>query len=150
MTEINGNGNTSLLFIPDISGFTKFVTDTEINHSQHIIAELLEIIIDSNELGLTVSEIEGDAVLFYQYRKIPPLDKILNQAKTMFLAFHRHLKRYESNRVCECGACSTASGLSLKVIVHGGNITLINVKDREKPYGPDVILVHRLLKNNIA
>ena len=52
----------SLLFVPDITGFTKFVNNTEIDHSQHIISELLENIIDSNQLDLEVSEIEGDAV----------------------------------------------------------------------------------------
>ena len=51
MTEVNDTGTFSLLFIPDISGFTKFVTAVEIDHSQHIIAELLEIIFDSNRLG---------------------------------------------------------------------------------------------------
>jgi hypothetical protein len=144
-----GNDSHSLLFIPDISGFTKFVTATEIEHSQHIIAELLEIIIDSNELGLTVSEIEGDAVLFYEYKNVPALDKILSQTRKMFLAFHGQLVGLEKHRVCDCGACSTASRLTLKIVAHAGNFTLIKVKDRQKPYGPDVILVHRLLKNNI-
>lgn len=69
MTEVNDTGTFSLLFIPDISGFTKFVTAVEIDHSQHIIAELLEIIIDSNELGLTISEIEGDAVRLNSIKK---------------------------------------------------------------------------------
>ena len=33
----------ALIFIPDISGFTKFVNDTDIEHSQHIIEELIEV-----------------------------------------------------------------------------------------------------------
>jgi hypothetical protein len=45
----------SLLFIPDISGFTQFVHETEILHSGHIVAELLELLIDSDQLGMTVS-----------------------------------------------------------------------------------------------
>jgi len=53
---------SALFFIPDISGYTKFINETEINHSTHIITELLEIIISSNILDLKVSEIEGDAV----------------------------------------------------------------------------------------
>ena len=53
----------ALIYIPDISGFTKFVTQTEISHSNHIIAELIEIIINANDLNLQISEIEGDAVL---------------------------------------------------------------------------------------
>ncbi|MDX1410162.1 MAG: DUF2652 domain-containing protein, partial [Saprospiraceae bacterium] len=56
----------TLLFIPDISGFSKFVKHNEIRHSQHIVEELLEAIIDANEIGLEISEIEGDAILFYR------------------------------------------------------------------------------------
>ncbi|MBA3648149.1 MAG: hypothetical protein H0W62_06305 [Chitinophagales bacterium] len=47
--------NKGLLFIHDISGFTKFVNETEINHSRLIIQELLEILVDANQLDLTVS-----------------------------------------------------------------------------------------------
>ncbi len=32
--------NKTLLFLPDISGYTAFVQTTEISHSQHVIAEL--------------------------------------------------------------------------------------------------------------
>ena len=37
--------NNGLLFIPDISGFTKFVNEIEIEHSRYIIGELLGNII---------------------------------------------------------------------------------------------------------
>ena len=33
--------NSAFIFIPDISGFTKFITQTEIKHSNHIISELV-------------------------------------------------------------------------------------------------------------
>ena len=39
---------SALIFIPDISGYTEFLTTTEIKHSKHIISELLEIIIAGN------------------------------------------------------------------------------------------------------
>lgn len=141
--------NRSLLFIPDISGFTEFVSSTEVAHSQHIIAELLELIIDSDQLGLTVSEVEGDAVLFYKRGDTPPLEAIVRQAELTFQAFHTHLKRYDTHRICNCGACRTAHHLSLKVVAHAGPVELISVKGFEKPYGSDVILAHRLLKNGI-
>jgi hypothetical protein len=63
--------NRGLIFIPDISGFTRFVNEVEIDHSRHIIQELLEVIINSNKIGLEVSEIEGDAILFYKYGDSP-------------------------------------------------------------------------------
>lgn len=41
--------NKGLLFIPDISGFINFVTNTEIGHSRHIIQELLEFELKSSQ-----------------------------------------------------------------------------------------------------
>ena len=139
----------SLLFVPDITGFTEFVNKTDIDHSQHIISELLENIIDSNQLDLEVSEVEGDAVVFYKENKIPGLEEIYEQAKKMFLKFHAHLKLYESQRICQCGACSTASNLSLKFIVHSGEIGFTTIKNSKKPFGAEMILLHKLLKNDI-
>ncbi|MDN5203203.1 DUF2652 domain-containing protein [Fulvivirgaceae bacterium BMA10] len=139
----------SLLFIPDITGFTEFVNETEVQHGQHIISELLEIIIDSNELEMKVSEIEGDAVLFFKHNEVPTFEEILEQVQKTFLNFHNHLKKYESRRICPCGACSTAINLSLKFVVHQGEIGFTKVKNIEKPFGSDLILVHKLLKNDV-
>jgi len=140
----------SLLFIPDITGFTEFVSNTEIGHSQHIISELLEKIIDCNELDLEVSEVEGDAVLFYKTNEVPGLSDIYEQAKKMFLTFHSHLKLYNSQRICQCGACSTASRLSLKFVVHSAEIGFTTIKNNRKPFGSDIVLLHKLLKNNVG
>jgi len=58
--------NSSLLFLPDISGFTEFVQTTEVEHSQHVISELLEVLIEANTEQLQLAEIEGDALFFLQ------------------------------------------------------------------------------------
>jgi hypothetical protein len=139
----------SLLFIPDISGFTEFVNETEISHSRHIISELLETIIEADTLGMRVSEIEGDAVVFFLQGRIPDLGEILDQARKTFEAFHSHLKLYERDCICPCGACQTAHRLSLKFVAHGGTIETLRVQEFEKPFGSDVILAHRLLKNDV-
>jgi hypothetical protein len=67
----------SLLFIPDISGFTNFVQTTEVENSQHVIAELLEILISSNTQELQLAEVEGDALFFYKENNIPSQEKLL-------------------------------------------------------------------------
>ena len=139
----------SLLFIPDITGFTEFVNNTEIEHGQHIISELLERIIDCNKLNMEISEVEGDAVFFYKTEHIPNLKDMYNQAKEMFLNFHSHLKLYETQRICQCGACSTASQLSLKFIVHSAEIGFTTIKNKRKPFGSDIVLLHKLLKNMV-
>src|SRR3954470_16694931 len=107
--------NRGLLFIPDISGFTRFVTETEIDHSRLIIQELLELLINANEIGLEISEIEGDAILFYKFGDPPRLEDLYNQVKKMFCSFHRSLAAYDNRRYCQCKACVSAVGLTLKV-----------------------------------
>jgi len=143
------SASPALLFIPDISGFTRFVNDAELTHSQLIIQELLETLIDSDTLGLKVSEIEGDAILFYRPGPAPTPESLVEQATRMFVAFHQCLKENERRRICLCQACRMAADLTLKFVIHQGTISLLKVKDREKLFGADVILAHRLLKNNV-
>ena len=139
----------SLLFIPDISGFTKFVTETDLSHSQHIISELLSVIINQNELDLKISEIEGDAILFYRNGDPPSFKEIINQTKKMFISFHSYLNNIEHNNVCQCGACTSVTNLTLKFITHFGELEEVSIDKFNKLIGSDVILVHRLLKNSI-
>ncbi len=146
MDQASGN---VLFFIPDISGYTKFVSETEISHSQHIIQGLLETLVDANTLGLTVSEIEGDAILFYRTGAPPALDDFVGQARGMFIAFHTLLQKIEQSRVCQCGACAGASGLTLKIVAHAGPASPLRIKDHVKFIGKDIIVAHRLLKNSV-
>ncbi|HLF64081.1 MAG TPA: DUF2652 domain-containing protein [Saprospiraceae bacterium] len=139
----------ALLFIPDISGFTDFVTNTEVSHSRHIIEELLEILVDTNEIGLEVNEIEGDAILFYRFGTAPTAAELLHQVQKMFIRFHTHLKKYHTHRICNCGACRTAHDLTLKFVAHYGDISVNTIKQYQKLFGSDVIVAHRLLKNDI-
>ena len=139
----------SLLFIPDISGFTNFVQTTEVEHSQHVISELLEVLIEANTQDLELAEVEGDALFFYKEGEVPSQEKLLAQIETMFTAFKSHLKLLERNRICPCNACATAPNLQLKIVAHCGNLQFIKVKGNRKPFGKQVIEAHRLLKNSI-
>ena len=142
--------NQGLLFIPDISGFTRFVNEIEIGHSRHIIQQLLEVLINANETGLEISEIEGDAILFYKFGAPLELAALYKQVERMFCAFHRHLIAYDHRKICQCRACVSAIDLTLKVITHYGEFTTYQVKNFHKLIGKDVILAHQLLKNDIA
>ena len=138
-----------LIFIPDISGFTHFVNSVELEHSRHIIQELLEVILDANQMELNVSEVEGDAILFYKLGELPDLDIAYKQVEKMFLSFHKHLEFYESRRTCHCNACISAIHLSLKIISHYGEFTEYRIKNFLKLIGKDIIVAHQLLKNDI-
>lgn len=140
----------AIILIPDISGYTEFTNATEIDHAAHIVTELLELIVNSNTTGFSLAEIEGDAVLFY--RKGEPLGRaeLVDQCLQMYSNFHQRLMVIERDTVCQCGACQTASNLTLKFIAHFGYIKEIKVARFVKATGMDMIVAHRLLKNNVG
>lgn len=142
--------NKGLLFIPDISGFTSFVTRTEIEHSRLIVQELLECLINANRLELEISEIEGDAILFFRFGSPPPLEEVYRQVEAMFCAFDKNLSSYALRKYCQCQACLSAAELTLKIITHYGEFTDYKIKNFYKLIGKDVIVAHQLLKNDVS
>lgn len=142
--------NPALIIIPDISGFTQFIGENQLLHAQQIIAELLEGILDADELGLNVSEIEGDAILFYKFNCELNIKVIIDQCKNMFLNFHAHLHSMNQEHNCDCNACESLQHLSLKFIIHAGKLGSVMIRDFCKLFGLDLIIAHRLLKNDIT
>ena len=64
---------SATILLPDISGYTEFLTKTELVHSSHIINELLEAILAANGSDFVLSEVEGDALVrqCLHVRKLP-------------------------------------------------------------------------------
>ncbi len=139
----------SFLFAPDISGFTNFVNETEIDHSQHIISEILELLIDENRLEMKISEIEGDSIIFYKPKEIPTYEQLQDQVNRMFTRFHQFINDFEHQRICKCGACVGAIDLKLKFFAHAGKLGYIKVKEFNKPHGADMVVLHRIMKNSV-
>jgi len=138
-----------LLLIPDISGFTEFVSMVELSHSEHIITDLLELLINSTHLDLELCEIEGDALFFYGVGPLPTFEALLEQVQTWVQAFHTRLNLLKRDLYCACGACQSIGDLGLKVVGHWGEFAAYAIKNKVKVIGKDVILVHRLLKNSL-
>lgn len=131
------------IFIPDISGFTHFVNSIDIELGVRITRDLLNVIIDSNPLPLELSEIEGDAVLFYRLGAPLPLDQLL--------AGFRHIQQAFADRFAALKqAYGLQASLSLKLIVHYGDISVYGIRGFTKLYGQTVVEAHRLLKNGAA
>jgi len=138
---LQNNSFKGTVLIPDISGFTKFVNETEFNAGREITKELLSVIIDHNNLNLKISEIEGDAVLFYIDNYISPV-LIKDQFEVMLKHFQNKLGELREETGLEID-------LSLKLIAHYGKLSTYRIGKFEKLYGRTVIEAHRLLKNSI-
>ena len=134
------------LVLADISGYTQYLTESELEHSREILSELLNEVVTSLQGRLTVSNLEGDAVFFIGTGIEGDLGEPLRRT---FVAFHRRVREMVPGTTCTCAACRNIGNLTLKFAVHYGTFTTQRVGGAEQVIGSDVILAHRLLKNSV-
>jgi uncharacterized protein YndB with AHSA1/START domain len=138
------------LIVADISGYTRFLTESELDHAHGIIGELLTAILETIRAPLTVSRIEGDAVFLYG---VLPDDMsgqvVLESVEQLYIGFAQAMETMVMNTTCTCNACANISSLGLKIVMHCGEFQKTEVAGIETLTGADVIVVHRLLKNHV-
>jgi hypothetical protein len=138
------------LVLADISGFTAFVTETELEHAPPIIAALLDEVIRRISPPLDIQGIEGDAVFALGvHGKVMPPASLLDVLHAGFAGFRERQRELEADDSCSCNACANVGKLRLKAIGHYGTFLEHTVGGHAQTAGPDVILAHRLLKNGV-
>ncbi|WP_412850829.1 DUF2652 domain-containing protein [Chryseobacterium sp. PMSZPI] len=137
------NIQEGVILIPDFSGFTEFVFNTKLYTGEYIVRELLSTLIDVNGRYFEISEIEGDAILFYRYDKHPSYRNISGILQKMRNAFNKKIKELSMS-------LSINIDLSLKFIVHYGTFSQYQIGDFRKLYGKTIVEAHQFLKNGLA
>ncbi|HJZ83221.1 MAG TPA: DUF2652 domain-containing protein [Pyrinomonadaceae bacterium] len=144
----------TFLLIADIAGYTRFMKFHRMSlaHAQDIVARLLEAVIDATRSRLKLAKLEGDAAFFYlTYPEgaEPDLAFATGQVATIHRAFHQRLSSLAANNLCNCDGCEQAGNLKIKFVAHLGDVAVQKVKRLTELAGVDVILVHRMLKNDV-
>ena len=144
----------TFLLIADIAGYTRFMKfhRASLAHAQDIVAQLLEAVIDAAQPGLTLAKLEGDAAFFYlsfPQGSEPNLEFVADRAAAIYRAFHERASDLKINTLCVCDGCTQAGNLKIKLVGHLGEAALQRVKHLTELAGVDVILVHRMLKNDV-
>ncbi|CAN5504703.1 hypothetical protein BH23BAC1_BH23BAC1_30700 [soil metagenome] len=137
------------ILIPDISGFTEYMTTTELSHSSYAIHKLINAIVNYVGEEYEVSEIEGDAVLMIRKGPAPSQKEILDTCLRIFNSFHLQRNWMQYRTVCPCAACVAIGNLTLKFVVHYGPLVEMKVGSFVKHSGTEMIVAHRLMKNSI-
>ena len=139
------------LVIADISGYTQFLTDSELDHANGIVGDLLNSIIGAMQAPLAVSGIEGDAVFMYgEMADGMAGQTILESVELLYCSFASALENMVLNTTCQCNACVNINSLGLKIVMHCGEYAKTTIGTMTTLSGPDVIAVHRLLKTQVA
>ncbi len=139
------------LLIADITGYTHFLSEAELEHAQEILTILLEGIISYTRPPLTISRTAGDAVISYALGESTLQGQtFVELLEDTYLSFRRTIELMVLNNKCQCAACAMIPDLDLKFFVHYGRFGLQMLGGHGEMVGPDVNLIHRLLKNTIT
>ncbi|MFL5686157.1 MAG: DUF2652 domain-containing protein [Chloroflexota bacterium] len=137
---------TGFLVLADLTGYTAYLSGSEIEHAPAIAGDLLETIVGRLEPPFRLAKFEGDAAFLFVEDGRADASLLLDAIEAAYLAFRRRLRSIDQATSCDCNSCRLAPRLDLKVFVHHGAFVWSRIAGRDELAGPDVIVAHRLLK----
>lgn len=142
---------TGYLVLADISGYTSYVAQTEIEHADMALSFLLETLVEQLSSLLTICQLEGDAVFAYiEENKLAETKSLLTLIDQTYLAFREKALTLYAGATCPCRACKALPTLDLKFMVHHGDFVIRELAGSKNLLGTDVNLLHRLAKNHVS
>jgi Protein of unknown function (DUF2652) len=138
------------MLIADISGYTGYLADVELEHAQDILADLIGAVVSALRPNFRLAKLEGDAAFTYAPSESIDGSMLLDTIERCYFGFRRRRRDVRQATSCECNACARIPDLDLKFVVHFGQAIIQKVAGRQELVGSDVILVHRLLKNDVV
>ena len=138
------------LIISDITGYSKYINESELEHARDSLTALLNLLIKHTQSPLVLSKLEGDAVFSYAPAGgFLQGQSLLDMIETTYASFRKALELMVLNTTCPCNACRNLPNLDLKFFVHSGSFMTQKLGNFTELVGNDVNLVHRLAKNQI-
>ncbi len=143
--------NKGYFVLTDISGYTEFLTESELEHAHQALQNLFDAQLQHIKFPLKISGFRGDAILIYtpEASIINP-QSFVEMLETLYIVFADALVQMQLNTTCPCRACQNIKNLDLKMCIHYGEYIIQKLGDREELLGTDVIVPHRMLKNHVT
>jgi len=137
--------------ITDISGYTAYLSKSELDHAHEILKSLFDAQIMVIKPPLVISNFQGDAILSYVPEgSFVQKQTLIELIEEIYFAFARKQELMQFNTTCTCNACKNISTLDLKIVIHYGDYMIQQMAGREELMGSDVILAHRMMKNQVV
>jgi hypothetical protein len=139
------------LLIADITGYTMFLTSSELEHAQGVLDALFKSIFAEIRTPITLSNLQGDAALAHlPDLSVPQRQFPLDAIERIYCSFANTLAAMRLNTTCTCNACRNMGSLDLKFFLHHGEYATQTLAGRTELQGPEVIRLHRLMKNSVT
>jgi hypothetical protein len=136
--------------IADISGYTGYLADVELEHAQDILADLIGAVVAALRPNFRLAKLEGDAAFMTANTERIDGSMLLDTIERCYFGFRRRRRDVRQATSCDCHACVRIPDLDLKFVVHHGVAIQQKVAGRQEYLGSDVVVAHRLLKNDVV
>lgn len=130
------NSKFGYFFLADISGFTAYLVDVELEHATDILEELLEYIAGQIRPVFIIHDFDPDSVFAYApASKIERFEILYELIDSTYTGFKNRLTAISRRTTCTCAACRSVTSLDLKFIVDYGEYVLSQVQERQALLG---------------
>jgi hypothetical protein len=136
--------------IADVSGYTGYLAEVELDHAQDILADLIGAVVTALRPDFRLAKLEGDAAFMFMTAETVDGSMLLDTIERCYFGFRRRRRDVRQATSCDCNACTQIPDLDLKFVVHHGPAIQQKVAGRQELLGSDVIVAHRLLKNEVV
>lgn len=137
--------------IADITGYTHYLSESELDHAQQTLTALLNLLIEHTRPPLIISRLAGDAVISYGLAEGFLQGQVFVESiEDTYVSFRRMVELMVHNTTCPCNACRNIGLLDLKFFVHYGEFAVQRLDAHDELVGSDVNLIHRLTKNHVT
>jgi uncharacterized protein YndB with AHSA1/START domain len=145
-----GKTELACLLIADISGYTSFLADAELDHAQDVLADLVGTVVGALRPTFRLAKLEGDAAFVYLLGDSLDAAATQDVVERCYLSFRKRLRDVGQASSCDCNSCTLVPRLDLKIVIHHGPIVRQRIAGRDELVGSSVVVAHRLLKNHVA
>ena len=140
---------TGFLVTADVSGYTEFLTGSELDHAHDIMRGVMRVLTRALGFPFRVVKYEGDALLCFAPASDAASGLLLDVLEGAYVEFSDHAFNMKTCTTCTCKACGNMQRLDLKIFLHHGSFMVEQTGKAVDLAGPDVILLHRLMKNHV-
>ena len=106
----DGEKQSGYLVIADISGYTRFLHESELEPAAEHLRSFLDLLIQHTRPPLVISRLEGDAIISYALEgSFLQGQTLIDLVEDAYMAFRQTIELTIINNSCDCHACHNIS-----------------------------------------
>src|SRR3954452_25580550 len=123
--------------IADISGYTGYLADVELDHAQDILADLVGAVVSALRPNFRLAKLDGDAAFTFMSTEAIDGSMLLDPIERCYFGFRRRRRDVRQATLFDCNARVRIPDLAVMYVVHEVSAILQKAAGLQERLGPD-------------